>query len=140
MKRAVSLLACWLIAGCGLLVPDLVSQGVYRLEPTEVGRCRVAVTAEVKDGRLLVEGQLSRGRFPYPLQAETEVSLVAPDGSEIGRTRPVLRRSRNRRSSGTFAYFTTEFARVPPPGTLIRVQPGRSPGSDIPGCEKPAGG
>lgn len=140
MKQTMWLMLCCFLPGCGLLVPDLVSQGVYRLEPPEVGRCRVAVTAEVQDGRLLVEGELSRGRFPYPLEAETEVSLVAPDGSEIGRTRPVLRRSRNRRSSGTFAYFTTEFDRVPPPGTLIRVRPGRSPGSHIPGCEKPAGG
>lgn len=139
MKRTVRLLACWSIAGCGPLFPDLVSRGVYRLEPTEVGRCRVVVTAEEKDGRLVVEGQLSRGRFPYPLEAETEVSIVAPNGSEIGRTRPVLRRSRNRRSSGTFAYFTAEFDRVPPPGTLIRVTPGRSPGAHIPGCESPGG-
>lgn len=121
MRNLVRLIVCCSLAGCGLLAPDLLSQGIYRLESPAAGRCRLAATAEEKDGRLLVEGRLSRGRCPYPRQAEIEVSLVAPNGCEIGKTRPRLRRSRNRRSGGTFAYFTAEFDRVPPPGTVIRV-------------------
>lgn len=140
MKRTVFLAACCFFPGCALLAPDLVSQGVYRLEAAEVGSCRLAVTAEAEAGRLLVEGVLAgKERFPYPLAAEAVVSLVAPDGSEAGRTRAALRRSRVRRGGGTHAYFTAGFDRVPPPGTLIRVRP-QSPDSPIPGCEKPAGG
>lgn len=125
---------------CGLLGRDLLAQGIYRLESAEVGRCRLAATAEVKDGKFLVEGRLSRGRFPYPLTAEAEVSFVDAGGSAFETTRVRLRRSRNRRGSGTFAYCTAEFEQAPPAGTLIRVRSAGPAGQDIPGCAKPAGG
>lgn len=140
MKRIVCLVVCCALAGCGLLAPDLVSRGVYRLEAAEVGSCRLVITAAAEAGRLLVEGVLTgKGRFPYPLAAEAVVSLVASDGSELKRTRAALRRSRVRRGGGTHAYFTAGFDRIPPAGTLIRVRP-PSPDVPIPGCGKPAGG
>lgn len=140
MKRPVRLIVCGLLTGCGLLGRDLLARGLYRLESAEVGRCRLAATAEVKDGKFLVEGRLSRGRFPYPLEAEAAVLLVDAGGSEFEKTRVRLRRSRNRRGGGTFAYFTAEFEQAPPAGTLIRVRPAGPAGQGIPGCAKPAGG
>lgn len=140
MKRTVCLIVCGLLTGCGLLGRDLLARGVYRLGPTEVGRCRLSVTAAEKDGRLVVDGRLAGGPFPYPLAAEAEVSFVDAGGSAFELTRVRLRRSRNRRGSGTFAYFTAEFGQTPPAGTLIRVRSAGPAGRDIPGCAKPAGG
>lgn len=125
MRRIAGLVTAFAFAGCVFASNDLVSQGVYRTEVAETYNRSLRLTVREDGGRLIVEGRY-RGVAAYGLTGPgVEVSLVAPDGSEIGRTRAsVVHHSQKRMSHD---HLRAEFEVIPPPGTVIRVCPRSSP-------------
>ncbi len=136
MKRPLCLFLCSVLAGCGFLHRDLVSRGVYRLEATEVGGCKVVATAVSRGGKLVVEGRLTGRRFASPPAAAVEVAVFSRAGTTLGKRFADLRLSHNRRASRTHAYFDAEFDEIPPPGSVIRIR-AESPESLTSGCGEP---
>jgi hypothetical protein len=121
MKRLVGLVTPWAFAGCVFASNDLVSQGVYRTEIAETYNRSLRLTAREDGGKLIVEGRYRGVAGRGPTAPDVEMSLVAPDGSEIGRTQVSFVHHPKRRMSHD--HFWAEFDALPPPGTVIRVCP-----------------
>lgn len=125
MKRLAGFLTAWAFSGCLFISNDLVSQGVYRTEIADTYDGPLRLTVRDEDGRLIVEGRYRGVAGRGPTAPDVEVSLVAPDGSVIGRTRASFVHHSQKRMSHD--HFRAKFVEIPPPGTVVRVCPCSSP-------------
>jgi hypothetical protein len=135
MRTILFFVVCCLLVGCGLLKPDLVSQGTYRLETVKLEGCELerfgfATSVTEDNGKLLVEAHSRGGRIDQRVKSEAQVSLVSTKGVVLEeRTVPFEVRSARRVSP--HLHLSTQFDRLPPPGTLIRIEPRFLSGSVI---------
>lgn len=121
MKRIVGLVIAWAFTGCVFVSNDLVSQGVYRAEVAEAYDGSLRLTVREEDGKLIVEGRHRSVAGHGSTAPDVEVLLVAPDGSEIGRTQASFVHHSQKRMSHN--HFRAEFVVVPPSGTRILIRP-----------------
>jgi hypothetical protein len=106
------------LAACGIgppPPPDLVAQGVYRLQTDTVGGC--GIEAEVS-------GRMTVGHHPGgSVTAQGEVELVAPDGRVLSRQPLNFEpRRHGRRGGHPAARFTVTFPELPPVGSTVRIR------------------
>jgi hypothetical protein len=121
MKRLAVLVTVCAFTGCVLASNDLVSQGAYRTEVAETYDGSLRLTVREEDGKLIVEGRYRGVAGRGPTAPDVEVSLVAPDGSVIGRTQASFVHHSQKRMSHD--HFRADFVVLPPDGTRIRIRP-----------------
>lgn len=115
------------LAACGVGTPpppDLVAQGVYRLQADEVNGCGIEAEVVGRDGHLQVSGRMTARHHPGgSVTARGEVELVAPDGRVVSR-RPFTfePRRHGRHGSHPAAKFSVTFPELPPVGSTVRIR------------------
>lgn len=125
--RSALLALCLPLAACGIGTPpppDLVAQGVYRLQADTADGCGIEAEVMGRDGHLQVAGRMTARHHPGgSVNAQGEVELVAPDGRVLSR-QPLnfepLRHGRH--GSHPAARFAVTFPDLPPVGSTVRIR------------------
>ncbi|MBN9523420.1 hypothetical protein J0H58_33725 [bacterium] len=115
------------LAGCGIGTPpppDLVAQGVYRLQADTADGCRIEAEVTGRDGQLWVTGRMTARHHPDgPVTATGEAQVVAPDGRLLSRQPLEFEPLRHgRHGSHPAARFSVTFPELPPVGSTVRIR------------------
>lgn len=127
LPRSAILALSLSLAACGIgppPPPDLVAQGVYRLQTDTADGCGIEAEVSGRDGHLQVSGRMTAGHHPGgSVTAQGEVELVAPDGRVLSRQPLNFEpRRHGRRGGHPAARFTVTFPELPPVGSTVRIR------------------